>query len=156
MKIKLSKSQWEFIGNKTGWIKTAKDIHEMYVSFVDDLLFEDNQDIRVNIEEGVKPENIWIISYDNDAINDMDLFQSIYDQTWGKGLGKILFYKEFLKACSMRAINYKTNIPKSSEELIGLIEETNDIDKWWDFIKQNQSIYQTERDIEERQMKFEG
>jgi hypothetical protein len=31
MKIKLSKSQWEFIGNKTGWIKTARIISEQYL-----------------------------------------------------------------------------------------------------------------------------
>ena len=28
MKITLSKSQWEFIGNKTGWIKTAQVLQE--------------------------------------------------------------------------------------------------------------------------------
>lgn len=27
MKIKISKAQWELIGNKAGWVKTAKEIY---------------------------------------------------------------------------------------------------------------------------------
>ena len=44
MKIKLSKSQWELIGNKTGWTRTSQDIGR------------ENIDISTNITDQISKE----------------------------------------------------------------------------------------------------
>lgn len=146
MKIKLSKSQWELIGKKAGWVKLARN-QFMYVSFFDDLLFEDNQDVQHNIKNNnVSPENVWEISYDIDVLDDNDLVQEIQ----GRSRNQSEFYRELFNACSIRAINYSNGIEKKSDGLISLIEETSDIASFWDFLKQNRDIYRQERSIENR------
>lgn len=162
MKIKISKSQWKNIGKKAGWIKTSIMVtHDMYVSFVDDLLFENEKDIRFNIKEGINPENIWIISYNNTAINDERLFNELWDRyekgEYGIRTGdNINFYKQIFEACSIKAVNYKTNAPKDSKGLIDMINQTSDLDKFFEFIKENQEIYKGEAMAEEEAMQERG
>lgn len=134
--------------------KIAKDTREMLVSFEENLLFEDMQDLKYQIKAGIKPENVWIISYDNEALNDMELIQSIHNRTWGRSTGNIFFYKELFKACSIRAVNYATNAVKLPEELATFILDVSDIEEWWDLIKRNQQIYFQERQVEKEEMLY--
>jgi len=157
MKITLSKSQWEFIGVKTGWIKTAKDMRDLYVSFIDELIFDGSGDINLSIKEGLNPNNIWIVTYDNNLIQDSSLAQHIYDQKAISKDPKFDFYKEFFKVCDIRAELYtNSTIKKNAEELVDMINNTCGMEMFFDFIRQNSNIYNTERQIEERQLEVEG
>ena len=160
MKIKISKVQWELIGKKAGWDKSIKlgmvIIREMYVSFVDDLLFEDDQDVKSNIRGGIDPSNIWVISYNVNALDDRDLIQDLTKRYWGKSADNVMFYKELFKASSIHAFNYGSGIKKSSEELVLLILETSDIGGFFEFIKENKNLYKEEAMREEEEMRYTG
>jgi len=133
-------------------LKTART-HDMYISFEDDLLFEDNRDLQFNIRSGyVKPENVWIISYNNDAVNDDQLIYDISVRNSDDNL-----YRELFKACSFKAMNYVTQQTKGPSELLQLIKVTSDAQRFWDFVKNNQQIYkgEEEAEIHERELKGE-
>ena len=135
-------------------IKSARS-QDMFVSFVNDVLFENNADVKYNIRNyGIKPENVWIISYNNDAINDHDLLE----ETLGR-MGRktdINFYKEYFRACSFRANNYATAEVKTPEQLVDLISQTSDVARFFDFLKSNQDIYSTEAIAEDTERNMRG
>ena len=58
-------------GNMILFMKTAR-VHYMLVSFVDDLLFEDERDLKSYMGEfHIDPSNVWMISYNKEAFNNV-------------------------------------------------------------------------------------
>ena len=130
-------------------ITASRVIQEMYFSFADNILFEDNKDVKFNVKNGYDPQNIWIVSYDNNALNNADLARLIWDKTKGGWM----FDKEWLKSCSFSVINYATNEKRNAEGLFVLIQNALDWNEWWNFVKDNQRLYFEEGLIEKEEMK---
>jgi len=163
MKITLSKSLWKEIGLVAGWIKEAMNTtRDMYVSLVDEMLFEDRKDIAWNVEnKGINPSNIWEISYNNSTFENDRLTQEMWNRYRKGEYGKITpndyaFYVQLFKAASVSARNYGNGTTKSSEEVVKLIDETCGLVEFWDlnFIERNEEIYNQGRQEEEAEMRY--
>jgi len=163
MKITLSKSLWKEIGQVAGWTKTSMNIaHDMYVSLVDEMLFENRKDVAWNVQnKGISLENIWEISYNISTFKSDKLTQEMWDRYMKGEYGKItptdyVFYVQLFKAASVSATNYGNGTRKSSEEVVGLIDETCGLHEFWDlnFIERNEEVYNQGRQEEEAEAKY--
>ena len=81
MKIKLSKSQWQFIGKKTGWIKTAANPVEItiYKSLIEDPPWYASSKIDNRYNPVIVAVYGWVSSddYDIDRVIDLETNRDI-------------------------------------------------------------------------------
>jgi len=157
MKIIISKSKWENMGIK----KTSmRDMFVMYVSFADEIRFEDEKDVKFNIKDGkVSPENIWIVTYNNSTFNDQQLIQDMHDRYKNGEYGKVTsldipFYHQLFKAAALSATNYFNGTKKDVEGVTDLIEHSCGISAFFDFVKENEKFYESERMEEIKEMEL--
>ena len=79
MKIKLSKSQWETIGNKAGWIKSAQGMNERMDKFFSPMITLKRQKMGGKVIKG-----FWYV----DLVKDLPFARQFIDEAGiGKGFG---------------------------------------------------------------------
>jgi hypothetical protein len=144
MKIKLSKSQWEKIGKKAGWIKEAlRDLRNVIVNFDTLEFIESRRDIDLD------SNNTWKISYNHSTLNDQQLLTSLL-KLYGNGLR---FYIELFKAADFSAFNIRSGQKITAEELAKMVFP--DAEDFWGILRQSDEVYNAEREIEQRDMEMQ-
>jgi hypothetical protein len=143
MKIKISKSQWELAGKKAGWIKTSmREMRELILDL-------DSMELLEQLKkDDLVANNIWMISYNKSTFEDTRLLSSL-SSLYGN---TIKFIEELFKAANVLAKNSKSGQTMTAEVFAKKIFP--DIDYFWEAIKQNDSIYDTERSIEKRDVEM--
>ena len=139
----MSKREWELAGKRAGWIKTSmREMRELILDLDTMELLEQlkNDDLVAN--------NIWIISYNKSTFEDTRLLSSL-SSLYGN---TIKFIEELFKSANVLAKNNKSGQTMTTEIFAKKIFP--DIDYFWEAIKENDSIYDTERSIEKRDIEM--
>jgi len=160
---RINKGRQSKESKRTGWYKTSMNsTHYMYVSLVDEMLFEDKKDVIFHMDDkSVDPKNVWEISYNNATFKSDILSQEMWDR-YNKGeYGKRTpnhynFYIQFFKAASVSARNFGDGTEKNAEEVVALIDGTCGINEFWDlnFIERNEQIMNEAKTAEESESKY--
>jgi hypothetical protein len=98
MKIKLSKSQWQLIGKKTGWLKTAQLTPEEEVEENKALASLDNLDIEVDEGETTSEKVTHLEwSYQRENTYDRPTGENIDSKNYTMKISGIVYYPDLLQ-----------------------------------------------------------
>lgn len=135
-KIRMSKSQWRQIGKIAGWINESRDF-----------LFDVDSFEFVESEKYANGREVWSLTYDYNKLRDNSLFTKLEMQF---RYGSIEYAIALLKECDFKGLNIQIQQPLSIEQIAQKIY--SDIEGFFNVIKESDEVYDTERQIERRDM----